>query len=102
MGHNIYEKALKSKTFCILPFIHFKIGEEGVKLCCRSETVSSLKENSALDIWNSDKYKQIRLQLLNDEKPEECERCWSDENIGVRSLRNINGDIHTWKRFQSS
>ncbi len=95
MSQNVYEKALKSKTFCILPFIHFKTEDGNIKLCCRSETISSLK-NSVIDIWNSDRYKQIRLQLLNSERPEECESCWSNEKIGVRSSRNIRMD--NWDR----
>ena len=88
MKENTYEKALKSKTFCIYPFIHLATKTDGsFKLCCRSEKISSLRETSVIDLWNSDKYKRIRRQLLNSERPEECKSCWSMESVGTRSMR---------------
>ena len=88
MSQNIYEKALKSKTFCIYPFTHLATKTDGsFKLCCRSEQISSVQDTSVLELWNSDKYKEIRRQLLNDEQPKECEACWSLEKFGIRSMR---------------
>ena len=88
MNTNTYEKALKSKTFCIYPFTHLATKTDGTfKLCCRSDKISSAENTSAIEIWNGSKYKEIRRQLLNDEKPKECEACWSVEKFGTRSMR---------------
>ncbi len=88
MSETVYKKALKSKTFCIYPFTHMATKTDGsFKLCCRSDKLSSVQDTSVLDLWNSDKYKKIRLQFLNSEKPEECEACWSVEKFGTRSMR---------------
>ncbi len=100
MKENVYEKALKSKTFCIYPFVHLATKTDGAfKLCCRSEKVSSVQETSAIDLWNSDKYKKIRRQLLDSEKPEECKSCWSMEEVGTRSMRQRAFKSHWFDYF---
>lgn len=82
------QKALDSPTFCIYPFTHLATKTEGTfKLCCRSEPISSVQETSAIDLWNSDKYKSIRQQMLRGEKPAECQDCWNLESLGTRSMR---------------
>ena len=83
-----YDKALKSKTFCIYPFAHLATKTQGsFKLCCRSLEVGSVQKTSAIELWNSNKYKKIRRKLLNNKKPEECVNCWSMEEVGARSMR---------------
>ena len=36
---------------------------------------------------NSDYYKEVRLQMLNDEKPKACMRCYNEEDNGIKSKR---------------
>lgn len=82
------DKAQKSSTFCLLPFIHMATKTDGdMKLCCRSWPVGNIKDISMKELWNSDKFKQVRKQLLNSERPPECDACWRHEDIGVRSMR---------------
>ncbi len=79
---------LSSKTMCILPFVHVATKTDGsVKLCCRSNTIGNINNSPLSSIWNNDQYKEIRRKVLNDERPVECEACWRQEDIGVRSLR---------------
>ena len=39
------------------------------------------------DFWHSDTMKTIRHELLNDQRPPMCERCFREEDSGVRSAR---------------
>lgn len=73
---------------CILPFIHIATKTDGdVKLCCRSTTMGNITYSTLREIWNNDKYKEVRRKVLNNERPIECIACWRQEDIGVRSLR---------------
>lgn len=82
------KKAKDSSTFCILPFSHMATKTDGaVKLCCRSWPVGHVGETSLREIWNSDLYRRVRMQLLNNERPPECDACWRLEDIDVTSMR---------------
>jgi len=39
------------------------------------------------DFWHSNTMKTLRRELLNDQRPEMCERCFREEDSGVRSAR---------------
>lgn len=47
----------------------------------------NLNENRMLEMMNSDYFKQVRLQMLNDEIPDACKRCFEAENLGRSSKR---------------
>jgi len=92
------DKALESETFCLLPFIHMATKTDGdMKLCCRSWPLGNINDTSMKELWNSDKYKDIRRQLLNGERPPECDACWRHEAIGVRSMRQRYNKTRTKK-----
>jgi MoaA/NifB/PqqE/SkfB family radical SAM enzyme len=94
-----------SKTFCSLPWIHLATHPHGgVTLCCIADHTNSesraknfdengnpiwltLGKDSIDNIMNSDYYKQTRLQMLNGEVPKACERCFIEEQNGIRSKR---------------
>lgn len=70
------------------PFTGLATKENGkICACCRSHPVGDIDEQSLEDIWNNDTMKRMRRQLLNDERPPECEPCFSLEDQGVTSLR---------------
>ncbi len=78
------------------PFTGLATREDGaVKVCCRSHPVGFIQESSLEDIWNNDAMCRIRKQVLNGERPKECEPCFSLEDQGVESLRqrHIKGEI---------
>jgi len=78
----------ESKTFCMHPFTGLATREDGaIKLCCRSSPIGDITKESLEDIWNNDSMKRVRKQVLNGERPSECEPCFSVEDQGVESLR---------------
>tara|TARA_B110000977_G_scaffold24398_1_gene29722 strand:+ start:35589 stop:36662 length:1074 start_codon:yes stop_codon:yes gene_type:complete len=42
---------------------------------------------------NSDYYKEVRLQMLNDEKPKACMRCYDEEDKGIKSKRQHEAEV---------
>lgn len=92
------DKALTSSTFCLLPFIHMATKTDGdMKLCCRSWPIDNINNVSMKELWNSDKYKEVRRMMLNGERPKECDACWRQEDIGVRSMRQRYNKTRTKK-----
>lgn len=87
------------KHFCILPWIHFSLGPSGeVHSCCRTDYKSSLgsfKDSSLEEIWNSENFKQFRLDMANDKRISSCQDCYNIEKIGVESFRQISN--RDWK-----
>jgi len=89
-----------SKTFCILPWMHLATNASGnLRVCCnsvpgknfimRDGTTKAYKitDPDMQDYWHSETMKTLRHQLLNDERPPMCERCFREEDSGVRSAR---------------
>jgi radical SAM protein with 4Fe4S-binding SPASM domain len=81
-----------SKVFCTAPWTHLHSFPNGdVVACCLSpaeEVIGNLNDQSLEEIWNNDKIKQLRLDMLNDvESPEICGRCYAKEKEGFQSLR---------------
>lgn len=93
-----------SKTFCPLPWIHLATHPTGhVTLCCNSNhaglkdsarNFGNFRDQHTLlgkvpinDIINSDYFKQVRSQFLNDEIPVACQGCFDKEKVGNSSKR---------------
>lgn len=82
----------ESSTFCIYPWIHlhaFPTGESWP--CCHSEMkngpVGSTKENSLQEIWNSERMKELRVDMLAEQHNNYCTRCYEQEESGFFSGR---------------
>jgi MoaA/NifB/PqqE/SkfB family radical SAM enzyme len=70
------------------PFTGLATREDGaICACCRSHPVGFIDKQNLEDIWNNDTMKRIRKQVLNNERPNECEPCFNLEDQGVESLR---------------
>ena len=78
-------------VMCILPWIHMHPWPNGkTMLCCDSpweHNIGDLRENSLQEVWNSERMREIRLNMLNGKKCKECVRCYEKENYGHDSLR---------------
>ena len=86
----------QSKTFCMHPFTGLATREDGaVKVCCRSAPVGFIQDDTLENLWNGPIMRQVRQQVLNDERPDVCKPCFDLEDQGVESLRqrHINGVI---------
>jgi sulfatase maturation enzyme AslB (radical SAM superfamily) len=78
------------------PFTGLATREDGaIKVCCRSQPVGWIQEQSLEDIWNGAAMREVRKQVLCGERPEVCRPCFDLEDQGVESLRqrHINGVI---------
>ena len=70
------------------PFTGLATREDGaIQICCRSHPIGFIQDQSLEEIWNNDTIRRIRQQVLNNERPAECEPCFSLEDQGVESLR---------------
>ncbi len=88
-----------SDTFCILPWMHLATTATGnLRVCCNSTpgenlilkpdgTPYKLYKDDMQQAWNSETYATIRKQLLNNERPSMCTRCFREEDAGIRSAR---------------
>ena len=106
-----------SKTFCPLPWMHLGTHPHGgVTPCCISDMTAgknrarnftdngdeffNLNDHSISKHMNSDYFKQIRLEMLNDVEPKACSRCYQEERKGVESKRQHESEVY--KDFDSS
>lgn len=86
----------QSKTFCVHPFTGLATREDGaIKICCRSQPIGWIQEQSVEEIWNGAAMQEVRRQVLCGERPDVCKPCFELEDQGVESLRqrHINGVI---------
>lgn len=86
------ELLTKSKTFCILPWIHMHAFPDGRAYpCCLAEMwqpVGDLRKNTMAEVWNDTPYKTMRTNMLNDKPCKECTKCYELEDNGFFSMRN--------------
>jgi sulfatase maturation enzyme AslB (radical SAM superfamily) len=78
------------------PFTGLATREDGaIKICCRSQPIGWIQDESIEDAWNGATLRTVRKQILCGEKPEVCKPCFDLEAQGVESLRqrHINGVI---------
>ena len=93
-----------SKTFCVLPWIHLATLPNGLAtLCCVSDHTDyinaarnkfpenspalSLNQNTIDSMINSEFFRETRLQMLRNEIPNACRRCFDEEKKGNSSKR---------------
>jgi hypothetical protein len=83
--------AASSKTFCILPWVHFYANPDGTVLpCCigdHNKPLGNVRKNTIKEIWNNNQYKAMRLKMLNGERCDECSACYHSEDNGIKSAR---------------
>lgn len=84
------ERLITSETFCMLPWIHLHGWPTGEAfICCMSDDpVGNLRNETMEEIWNNDKLRKIRQNMLDGKPCNECQRCYNDEKHGSFSLRN--------------
>ncbi len=88
---NNLDKLDSSKHFCMAPWVHLYILPNLNTLpCCVSpheDSFGSLKEGTIQNTWNSQKFKETRLSMLNDQPVENCNYCYTLEESGITSMR---------------
>lgn len=54
----------------------------------------NMKNGSIDNLWNGPELVALRKAFLNGEQPKECNWCWSEESVGVKSFREKYNKIH--------
>ena len=93
----------KSKTFCILPWVHLATKPSGeARLCCMTQKVITNNEeeykfssHNLAEIWNSEYMQNIRLKMINGEEVNDCTKCYNLEAIGGTSMRIKSNESYT-------
>jgi radical SAM protein with 4Fe4S-binding SPASM domain len=84
------------KTFCVLPWINLSTDVNGsLRPCCKFAQPSidneyqlpNMKDGSLLELWNHEKFQNLRRAFLDGKKPTECSSCWNEEAAGLSSFR---------------
>ena len=85
------ELLIESESFCMLPWMHLHAFPDGRAYpCCFAFDklhVGNVNEQSMEEVFNGDKMKQMRLNMLNNKKSRECVKCYDQEQSGFFSLR---------------
>lgn len=81
-----------SDKICVLPWTHFASNPDGTVMpCClhwpHQNFAGNIKEQDFKEIFNSDVFKKIRLEMLEGKEPKECEKCFRREKLVGHSLR---------------
>ena len=89
-------------TKCILPWIHLHTHTNGnMHVCCNTnatEPLGNIVKENVVEIWNNEKYKKIRSQMINGEEPTDCKNCFDSERMGMYSKRQRENE--TWKHLE--
>lgn len=86
------------KNFCVAPFVQLTTHPSGSFGPCPYLGGTQWKAVKPLIFshqWASAELDNLRMQFINDEQPEICERCWHEERNGKRSLRKRFWDHET-------
>ena len=85
------ELLIDSDNFCMLPWMHLHAFPDGRAYpCCFALDklhVGNVNEQSMEEVFNGDKMKQMRLNMLSNKRSRECAKCYDQEDSGFFSLR---------------
>ena len=97
---NIMIEPSKNNTFCYYPFyaLTMKLFDGNnlnkVAPCCKMHNVGrsvltqkEIGDSTPLELFEHDKFEQLRADLLKGIRNENCEVCWSQEDRGLKSYR---------------
>lgn len=82
---------MKSKHFCILPWIHLHAFPDGRAYpCCMGamfEPVGNLRKQTMEEVWNDEPLRQMRRNMMKDKPSKECVKCYETEASHFVSTR---------------
>jgi len=85
-----------NKVFCMLPWTHMHLWPAGTTYpCCMSDPdlpIGDTQTQSLQEIWNGEKMKKIRRNMLDGQKSPECRRCYELEENGMWTLRKSSNE----------
>lgn len=85
------KRLTESDVFCMLPWVHLHAYPDGrVYPCCLADywhPVGDLRKNTMVEVWNQDKYKELRKNMLTEQPSKQCTKCYEQEQNGFFSMR---------------
>lgn len=96
MSHEVLKKMLleDNKAFCMYPWIHLHTTPTGKAApCCIAQScanevgVGDARKQSLMELVNSPKMNQLRLDMLDGVRNKECNKCYLHEDQGIFSSR---------------
>jgi len=92
-------------SFCYAPWANINISPNGlITPCCKfnynSTHLYNINHNTIDEYLNSDILLKIKNQFNNNIKPQECVRCWDEEENNVKSKRIL--DFERWCEFYNT
>jgi radical SAM protein with 4Fe4S-binding SPASM domain len=82
---------MHNPAFCVLPWSHVSIQSTGkVFPCCLSlahQELGNLQNKSLEEVWNGEKMREVRKQMLEGNRLTRCKRCYEIEDAGGLSKR---------------
>lgn len=82
----------KSKTFCMLPWIHLYTTPAGAAYpCCISNSnvnFGNTNHATVYELMNTTKIRHLREDMIVGAKNTNCKTCYKHEEAGIRSFRN--------------
>ena len=92
----------ESKVFCMFPWMHLNVTPKGDIYPCCSNNYSSpfgnTKTMTLKEAFNSEKMKELRLNMLTGQESKICEFCYKHEKAGPYSFRTYSKE-HFSKYF---
>jgi sulfatase maturation enzyme AslB (radical SAM superfamily) len=82
--------------FCPAPWITISTDVNGsIRPCCRYEQPQRqteykmpwMKDGDLLELYNGSEMQAVRQAFLDGKEPQECNWCWSEESVGIKSFR---------------
>lgn len=96
----------KSGPFCILPFSQIVVDSDGDCYPCEavrgitSFNMGNIKQESIEEIWNSDKIKNIRLQMIQGKRNSICDKyCHNGRELTCKSLNHVSRYANIQKKL---
>lgn len=87
-----WNRLTASETFCMMPWVHMHAFPDGrVYPCCLGDywhPLGDLRKNTMEEVWNQDKYKELRVNMLEGKPSKACGKCYEQEKSGFFSMRN--------------
>ena len=85
------EQDRTSGYFCMAPWVHMSVWPNGDAYpCCVydwKESIGNINDLGIEGVWNSEKMRKLRLDLVNGEKPPGCKRCTTLDDQHIFSYR---------------
>jgi uncharacterized radical SAM superfamily Fe-S cluster-containing enzyme len=92
--------------------MHFSANtDSSMRICCNTSTGGRIFKNKSHERWfleditdpleyfNSDQYNEIRLKMMNNQRPEMCDRCFNIEDAGGVSVRQSMIQVYPYEEI---